>query len=90
MKIRELGSISWHGSYGDADRMYPSDDAILMKAELQTVKDIELLQLTVEDWRIQFVGHLKNDPELLKKVLIVLTANIGRPLKEIFDLEITP
>jgi hypothetical protein len=90
MKIRGLGLPGWHDSYTGADRMYPTDDAILMKAELRTVRDIELLQLTVEDGGKQFVGNLKNDPELLKKTLIVLTANIGRPLKEIFDLEITP
>ena len=90
MGVRDLPGWppQWAGVYSGADKFATGEDGTLnsMRWSDQTGQ----LTFFIEYEGREHAGQLKLDKVLALKIITVLTPEIGRPIKDIADMEIAP
>ncbi len=90
MRVRDLPGWppQWSSVYSGTDKFATGEDGVLKK--LRSSEQTGLLIFVIEYEGREHSGNLKLDKALAAKVIMVLTPEIGRPIKEIANMEIAP
>ncbi len=90
MRVRDLPGWppQWAGVYTGTDKFARGEDGTLKN--LRWSDQTGLLIFVIEYEGREHSGNLKLDKALAAKVIMVLTPEIGRPIKEIVNIEIAP